>query len=418
MPQLSRAAKTVEPGLYAVFEGDVVYLGSAPPVNKAVETVAAIIEEQANITTGRGHLLIEIEKTVNELRPLNYMYLVTIQFPALTRPRRDGFSVENLARGAINDIVASLLQFGNKIGLSGATNLITYNAASGLLSTRVFDSTIGLSRQISSALDDFGKGRKGSRGLVGSTHFPGTDSFGRGVGDGTKGTSGERANSAGSRPLGGGRGQAAMDDRAPDSMAGEIHNGTYWDIAPGGEFGYPVKDGVISDTPDCYAPKETPGHSSGGDLGEMSPLVIWGTPDDAGIPTTTPDDAGTPDDEEDKADAGIDQPPEAEGGAIYPVNPEFTGGGGFISGGLPGYSLGFFGVLTRAGGYTNPNPEDMGGAVPITDDGTGTAPGDGIHIIPGVELWNRRLARYRERSFSIRPSPNHACTLSMHVAFQ
>jgi hypothetical protein len=261
LPRLFVDARRVQPGLYAVFPSDLLYLGSARPIAAAARLIAENLEALATMTTGRGRLLREIEHAVGGLVPLSYRYADEPQFPVSTPQRRGKFSTERFASEVVTDLIAATLAFGEQIGVEigvgGGTEVISYNAGNGTLSTRLFASDLGLWRQVTSAFDllrgrpepgvslrrAFGPGRslRGDRsGLNFGTDFgldhtdPGTgfDPFGRGNTGGDFGGLGGLANSGGLGTLGGGQGQYLMDSDGgtitPGDFPGYDSDGHFW----------------------------------------------------------------------------------------------------------------------------------------------------------------------------------------------
>jgi hypothetical protein len=156
-PDLIISVKSVQPGLYAVFPHKLAYLGTNRIVERATRTVINTIENLGTMTTGRASVLREIEESINQVDSANFDYSRAAESPFSGGNQQISSAINRLATRAVTNVVASLAEFGEaagiNFGLGAATSVISFNAATGMFSTRMFDSKLGLWRQVSSGFD-------------------------------------------------------------------------------------------------------------------------------------------------------------------------------------------------------------------------------------------------------------------------
>jgi hypothetical protein len=415
--------KSFRPGLYAVCANDLCYLGSDRRLNAIAGRLQKLLRTIAARKTGRGHVLEVIEKTMAEIRPTDYKYSADVQFPVNSLKRQGAFAPERFSCGVISSVVAATMNFARGVGSvsgrpgEGLTTCITFNSANGSMSTSLFNSAMGLSRQVMSAFET-GHGIGALADLAGLGGFGigghsdsrwgdvGTDlgNFGRGgaglgslFGDGpVSGTTGGRGMGVSSFARLGG--QQAMNTEGGSVSPGDIpgyHEGAhYWVKGSDGStvgFGYGA-DGSPAESAVDNVNGQTVfyGDVTVWDSYEDEPITAGAEPTPEGEPTPVPEPEPEPTPTEPTPEPSSEPSPEPEENpeppgtdpAEMPAPDDGSGtggGGGPVNGGggptfgtsRDGQRLALW-VLTRAGGYTDPGPEDNGAGL-----------GGGGVIIPG-----------------------------------
>ena len=418
--------KSFRPGLYAVCSNDLCYLGSEQRLNAIAGSLQKSLRLLSTRRTGRGAVLKVIEKTLADLSPAAYEYSNAVQFPMLSLKRRGAFAPERFACGVVSSVVAATLNFARDLGVDsgrpgdGLTTLITFNSANGSLSTSMFDSVLGLTRQVMSGFET-GRGIAELTDLAGLTGFgtdPGTDgttdptggdlgTFGRGGGRGNGGLTDLFGDLFGGDSTGGSGGvssfsrfggRAAMDgeggDASPGDFPGYDEGGKYWVNGSDGSkvgFGYgpdgnpaPAAVDEVDGTTVLYGDVTVWTF----DPEPIDPEPVDPEPVDPEPTDPQPTDPEPTDPEPTDPEPTDPEPPGTDP-AEMPAPDDGSGGGGGgpddgTGGGGGGPTFGTsrggrpvpLGVFTRGGGYTDPAP----------DDGGGDGGGGGVVVIPGGGL--------------------------------
>ncbi|MCX4993573.1 hypothetical protein [Streptomyces sp. NBC_00568] len=388
IPALWHRTKRVQDGIYAVWPSGLTYLGSAPDIAAAGTVLADALGQMKDSAQGRARLLRSAEDALDGLSPDRYAYSDEPAFPS------GGVgAIERFAMAVVNPLTAGLLAFSKDVGLSRARGIITFSASTGMLSTRLFDTRIGLWRQLSTGFDFPGRADARADGMP-------ADRFGRG--SSRAGALGGLLNTQGTGSFTGSRQQWAMD--------GYSEEGTTWE--PGtyggspGEFGYRETNGNpdgYPDKPDYFWPDSNSGGETPTNEVDFDAAVIFGNtgtdPDDGTDGGGDDPDAGTDTGGGDDPDAGTDSgggdDPDAgsdpDGGDDPVVDPEAGTPAPDDSGGHGGGSLGSAApvIVTRGGGYTDPGEgqgNTGGGRTTITPGGGYTDP-DRDGVPDGMAIW-------------------------------